>query len=268
MQKLSAIGDIQTIILDMAKAFHNTCAKYDIPYYMLYGTMLGAQRHQGFIPWDDDIDFGVPFEYYDQLLKALKEKLPVPYKLITRYDKGGAVGGYLKIVNTNTLVKENNKVSEDDNTGLFIDIFLLYNERAFKPSLRQFMIKILLMVQHFRFYRLTGISKLKTVSDKMVKFFFFWLKMPDLINFIEKHLIPSGGRYFTTYSSIYGKKDFIPSEYYGKPKRYQFEGIELYGVENSDGYLKHLYGDYMQLPPEDKRKIHLQESYILTEGEK
>jgi lipopolysaccharide cholinephosphotransferase len=265
MHKIPDIHEVQTIILDTAKVFHNTCENNNIPYYMLYGTMLGARRHQGFIPWDDDMDFGVPFEYYDQLVKALKEKLPVPYNVITRYDKGGAVGGYLKIVNTNTLIKESNKVSEDENTGLFIDIFLLYNERAFKPSLRQFVIKILLMVQHFRFYRLTGKNIVKTIADKMAKFFFSWLKMPDLINVIERHLIPSGGGYFTTYASIYGKKDFIPLEYYGKPKLYQFESMELYGVENPDKYLTHLYGNYMQLPPEEKRKIHLQEAYIFNE---
>ena len=261
-RKVSDIGELHDMLMMIARQFHTICSENHIPYYMLYGTMLGAKRHQGFIPWDDDMDFGIERRYYDQLVDALRTSLPSPYQLITRNDRGGAVGGYLKIVNTNTSIKEQNKLHDEDNTGLFIDIFLLYNEKE-RSSLRQLAIKMLLVIQHFRFYRLMTSNPVKRVVDKLIKLFFFWLKQNQIIDVIEKLLIPANlGGYFSTYSSIYGKMDIIPQQYYGKPKLYKFEDIDLYGVEDADAYLRQLYGDYMKLPPEDKRKVHMQEVYI------
>ena len=63
MEKIG-IKEIQQHLLGIAKEFDRICTKHNIPYFMLYGTMLGAVRHKGFIPWDDDMDFGVPIEYY------------------------------------------------------------------------------------------------------------------------------------------------------------------------------------------------------------
>ena len=62
------------LLLKIAKEFDQICTKYDIPYYMLGGTMLGAIRHKGFIPWDDDMDFGVPRLYYNLLIQKLENE--------------------------------------------------------------------------------------------------------------------------------------------------------------------------------------------------
>ena len=74
------IEEAHHILLDIAKAFTKVCDENNIPYYMLGGTMLGAVRHKGFIPWDDDMDFGVPREYYDLLINVLEKELPSPYR--------------------------------------------------------------------------------------------------------------------------------------------------------------------------------------------
>ena len=75
MKNLSGV-ELHSVLLEIGKAFHNICGKNNIPYFMLGGTMLGAVRHKGIIPWDDDMDFGVPREYFDKLKKALCEELP------------------------------------------------------------------------------------------------------------------------------------------------------------------------------------------------
>ena len=66
MKKTISLPECHNILLNIAIDFHNTCAKHNIPYYMLGGTQLGAVRHKGFIPWDDDMDFGVPRMYFEQ----------------------------------------------------------------------------------------------------------------------------------------------------------------------------------------------------------
>lgn len=265
MRKIDDIREIHQILIEIARVFHEICNKDNLPYYMIYGTMLGARRHKGFIPWDDDMDFAIDYRYYDRLVKILKKNLPSPYKLITRYDKGGAVGGYLKIINCETIIREDNKLYEDENTGLFVDVFLLYNASNSLLSLRNAVIKGLLVVQHFRFFKFHEMKWSKNLFEKIVKTVFGKLERHQIVDFIEKHLIANRAVCFSTYASIYGRKDIIPQQYYGKPKLYKFEDIELYGVEDADAYLRQLYGDYMKLPPEDKRKVHMQEVYILND---
>ena len=80
MTKIENVEELHKILLDIAKDFHQVCVDHNIPYYMLGGTMLGAVRHKGFIPWDDDMDFGVERKYLEKLEKIYAEKVNSPYK--------------------------------------------------------------------------------------------------------------------------------------------------------------------------------------------
>lgn len=261
MDKINSIDELHQLTLNISKEFHKVCEKHHIPYYMLYGTMLGAKRHQGFIPWDDDMDFGVKFEYYDKLVEALKEDLPERFRCVTRYDRQGAVGGFLKIEDTHTIVKEKSRLHDEDNTGVFIDVFLLYPCSGNKSWLsRSGLIKLCTLIQAYRFYSKKE-PKWQLLVSKVTKACFFWLKKPSMINFYERELVPNNGDYMSTYSSVYNLKDIIDINIYGKPQLYRFEDTYLYGVEDDDKYLHHLYGNYMQMPPEDQRRFHLSKVY-------
>ena len=76
-------------------------------------------------------------------------------------------------------------------------------------------------------------------------------------NFIENHILSKQGNYVSVYPTIYHKKDIVPSSFYGKPKLYKFEDTDFYGVEDDNRYLSYIYGDYMKLPPEDNRRVHM-----------
>ena len=84
-------------LLEIAKCFDQLCATHHIPYYMLGGTMLGAIRHRGFIPWDDDMDFGIPRPFFDQFIKIAEKELPQQYSLLTRQNSTAIPKGFIKI---------------------------------------------------------------------------------------------------------------------------------------------------------------------------
>ena len=88
--------------LALGKCFHSICEKNSIPYYMLGGSMLGAVRHKGFIPWDDDMDFGVEREYFNKLLQILNEQLPENYRLVSKDNVKGFYGGFVKLEDRQT----------------------------------------------------------------------------------------------------------------------------------------------------------------------
>ena len=84
MEKIE-VKECHKYLLQISKVFHEICARHNIPYYMIGGTMLGAIRHHGFIPWDDDMDFGVPREHYSGLMGILDKELPSEYNIISIY---------------------------------------------------------------------------------------------------------------------------------------------------------------------------------------
>ena len=264
MKKIGKIEELHGLLFNLAEAVHKISCEGKIPYYLAYGSMLGAVRHKGFIPWDDDMDIAIHFSDSKRFETLLKERLPEKYKVLTRYDNNGAPGGYLKIVDTSTIVVENS-VEEHAYTGVFLDVFFLYPCTG-KTSLfsRFFLIRCFRYIQMNRFF-MEGVSEsiASRLLRRTIKLFFARLKRHTIPDFIEKHLIPIEGDYLCAYSTIYNEKDIIPKYIYGTPRIYEFGPSRFYGVEKPDEYLKHIYGDYMKLPPVDKRRVHISEMYYL-----
>ena len=94
--KKITLAECHKELLHIATAFDQICQKHHIPYYMLGGTMLGAIRHNGFIPWDDDMDFGIPRPYFAQFITLAEQELPPKYKLITSKNSPALKKGFIK----------------------------------------------------------------------------------------------------------------------------------------------------------------------------
>lgn len=242
------IKDIQNALFDIALNFHDIMVKHKIPYYMIGGTMLGAIRHKGFIPWDDDMDFGIPRQYYDKALIILEKELPSKYRLFKATD--GAVNyDSSKIENINTIIEEIG--SNTSGRGLFIDIFPLDKcNKNWGVLSRNWWIKHLLGINIYKY------QWPKTFVEKNVAFV-VRLFPKNFFNNLAKRMIIQNGDYYINYGGFWGQKEIIPINIFGTPLLYQYEDSFLYGVEKYDDYLKLLYKDYMTLPPEDKRHIHI-----------
>ena len=112
-------------LLEMAKVFHKFCQENDIKYYMLGGTMLGAIRHKGFIPWDDDIDFIMMRKDYDKLVKIASEEFKGPYFFQCTYTDDGYYCGHGQIRNVETAAIGRSELGKKYCRGIDIDIFVL-----------------------------------------------------------------------------------------------------------------------------------------------
>lgn len=252
---------LHSILLEIGLVFHKICTKNNIPYYMLGGTMLGAVRHKGFIPWDDDMDFGIPRDYVQKFKEVCKKELPSPYVLYSSDDRNiGLDCDTMKIVNTSTLIEEINRDNKIQPMGIFIDIFPLdtTNNNWTKMS-RNKIVSFLLNYNSYKYRNVEKSSNARKLFVPIVKLLPF-----NTFRWIAYRLIQKEGDFYSNYGGYWGRRETILKSVFGKPKLYVFENIELFGVEDYDSYLKSLYNNYMELPPEDKRHIHIENMYELN----
>lgn len=263
MRQLS-IEECHVRLLNMAKEMHKICVNHNIPYYMLGGTMLGAIRHKGIIPWDDDMDFGIPRQDYERFVKYAADELPSQYKMLTPETSDYGVLGIGKISDTTTIANEIYAVKTSEKLGVNIDIFPLdYTDSNVGAFSVNWFVRRLFKFQKLIFMETQNRTFLKRMLGVVCQFVFRF-KKTTIPQFINKMMLTRNVN-VTRVANLFGawdKKEVVPVEYFGEPTLYKFSDTEFYGVQDYDSYLKMLYNDYMQLPPEEKRHIHSLDMYV------
>lgn len=252
------IKESQQILLDIAKCVDSICQKNNIPFYMLGGTMLGAIRHKGFIPWDDDMDFGVPYDKYYQLIELLEKELPSQYRCLTYENSETMLEFFVKIEDVTTLVKDVRlDIPLKQQPGLTIDIFPLVScgEAAFEtivPKVRKLYLK-----KRRVFIGSTDHSKIKNVIKKILRLVvpYSSLSLNREMKKLTDKIAP--GDYICNISSPHYWDRPLPKEYFEPIVKYPFENTEFSGITQYDKYLSELYNNYMQIPPKEKQEVHL-----------
>lgn len=245
------IDELHQILLDEIKIIHKILVENNIPYFMLGGTMLGAIRHKGFIPWDDDMDIGIPRAYFTEAINILKRDLPLCYKIRSINDCNAITTEIIKVENVETVITEISKHDLSYTLGVNIDIFPLDRAKnnLLTPLSRNRMIQ--------RLGKLNGMRLHPTTKISCVVSFILRFLDRDFIVSSRRKLFPQKGDFIMNYYGAWGFKECIPAVFFGNPQLYDFEDTQLFGVSNYDGYLSCLYGDYMKLPPEDSRHLHI-----------
>ena len=250
------IHECHRLLLDMAAILDRVCRENAIPYYMLGGTMLGAVRHGGFIPWDDDMDFGIPRDHFDRLTHLLTDALRgTPYRLNTYHNSPNKIN-YLKMVDTRTCIRG---AWETTDTGVNIDLFPLDRGPRVELLTRPFAayIYLLLFVKDYKQLDASPRRGLKRLIADTLKRLPF--RTDTLIAHIDRCILrhSTGGRErCINYFGHWRAREIFSADVFGAPVDYTFEGMTLSGVAHPDAYLAQLYGDYMQLPPPEKRVAH------------
>lgn len=250
------IKEEHEFLLELAKEFHRICCKYQISYFMLGGTMLGAVRHKGFIPWDDDMDFGVSRKEYGRLVEVLKNELPVNMKVLTM-DNASMVSGFVKMEYQRTVILDTYR---DVEIGINIDIFPLDNGASNKMStgLLFCLVNNILRLNASLFLSSKNKSFFKRKVIYILRKLCFLRKkqLICMVEFLLKRCTVENSDWMINYYGRWGKKEIMPSRFWANSVLYQFHGIKLYGIAEYDEYLTRLYGDYRQMPSLAEQKGH------------
>lgn len=252
-------------ILDILKAFIKICEEHGLTYYCCAGTAIGAVRHHGIIPWDDDIDVIMPRPDYDRLLQIAKHTDFGNYELITPYDDETYPLYFSKLANKNTTLIEDRQIPCV--IGLYVDIFPLDAtdddvEKAMR--LKDKYTKII--------NRLNAVSTHNTFGEYMallmdvkewgrfvIKTLAYFCR-PALRRHLIRQMDSMSHMYdyetaknVQVYTGSYGHREVFPKSWLGKGKEFRFEDTTVLLPENYDEYLRHFFNDYMQFPPEEQR---------------
>lgn len=267
MKKIS-VDDVKKIELDILLQFQRLCEKEGLTFFLAAGTLLGAIRHNGFIPWDDDIDVIMPRTDYEKLIEILKTHSVGKDILIQCLEFNNTEYPYAKLINKKTLVREK-YIQEKENRSIWIDVFPLdivpESELECRKKCKEISFyRMLLTISHSRPFSARNMRK---KIGKMILY-------PILRLIGSKRLackIQSKVLDFTVEESNYrmvlvwgyGMKERVSREVFAKTVEVEFEGHNFPAPIGWHEYLTSLYGDYMILPPKNERITHEFDAWII-----
>lgn len=260
---------LQLVELNMLKEFIKVCEKLKLNYYLIGGTLIGCIRHKGFIPWDDDIDVVMPRHDYQIFLEKGQEYLAKNLFIQTYKTDEEYTHNFAKIRNSNTTFIETTSKNRKINHGVYIDIFPLDNctssiflqkynnlrknlydiqiEKYYyfdNKSKRSFKGKITKLISDFMYHNLT----LKEIQEKKEKLFVKYNKKDT--------------KFYINYSGAWGMKEIWNKEDFSEKLLLEFEDTVVSVPKGYDRILKHVYGEYMKLPPKEKQITHHNTEHI------
>lgn len=266
---------LQLTELEIAKKFVAVCDEHDLRYFMLGGTFLGAVRHKGFIPWDDDMDFGLLREDYDKLLKLCADG-QVPFEAHNYFvDHNNLNYRYyfhiedrnIKVLRTFAQVEEISPVWIDvfpldgmpNGTlmRMFRKYYILWRRLTYKFSCFSYYVDIKRKGRPFIERALIKVGQIFPVE----KIFKLDREIKKMDKALRKYS-PQTSKYYVNAMSGYKFKEMFRKEVFGGGSFYEFEGQKWRGPQDYKTYLTQLYGDYMTPPPESERNQHAIEAIM------
>ena len=251
----------QMVIMD---EIHRLCVLNDIHYYTIGGTGIGIVRHHGFIPWDVDIDIGMLRKDYEKFSRVCKEQIECQFeyfdfKNVDNYTRPHAIVG----MKGTRLETSFDKYNHFRNFGIYVDILPLDNapNSKLQQRIQAMEVKVIRKLTDWKmgiiYSNNVWKARLKTIRKHMI----FWVSL-NRLNKMYDHVLR---RYETedteNVCSMAGKYlyqvECVPKSFFGNPVLMPFEDRYYYAPQKVDEYLKHIYGDYMKLPPKEEQAANL-----------
>lgn len=255
MMKKITIEEAKKIELNILSHIDNFCKNNNIEYFINYGTLIGAVRHKGFIPWDDDIDISMTRENYDKFINLYKNDKS-KYELLSLETNKHYFNNFAKIIDNTTRI-DNTRIYKSYPSGIFIDIFPV---DSFADK------KIVDICYALESFKLLSFSKRKNIiyKDNKLKDFIrgsFWLLLRPVsprffAKMIERYIkkySTKKGPYVAFLPSKFKYKEVFTKEVFSELVDMKFEHLTLPAPKNYDLILTQYYNDYMELPPEKER---------------
>ncbi|WP_296804219.1 phosphorylcholine transferase LicD [uncultured Methanobrevibacter sp.] len=255
----ATLKHLQKVQLMILKDFIKICEENKINYFVYGGTLLGTIRHEGFIPWDDDIDVIMFRKDFEKFNKIMTNKPNKKYNFFNVLNEETYHYTFARLFLKNTLYEEdwNNQVNYTQN--IYIDIFILDNvpNNSIKRFIHKWSSFILNQLTMYSLIKFDNTSKLKKIVQNAI---YYILKiLPISPNSIKLKCVKTFSKYVNEECDqvcdfpaicqmpIYNKKDWLPL------KKAKFENINVNVPNNPDSILTRIYGNYMELPPKEKR---------------
>ena len=259
-QEVTDIREIQQMELGIMEYIHETCQKIGVKYFLAYGSLIGAVRHKGFIPWDDDMDICMLREDYEKLQDYLIANPDERYEVMSYKNNLNYVYPFMKVQDNHTYLLEED-VRIDSNMGIYVDIFPVdgyENDANFKNNMTK-----LIKKRQLSCYTFKGITNTKSVLNSLIRYIsviiFYFTNTNKYVAQIEEL---AKSRKVSDYEEV----DYLIYKDMNKPVWRRewleqvttgtFEGKEFMIPKNYHEILTSDYGDYMQLPPVEQRVSH------------
>lgn len=246
----------QLRMMDILCELDRVCRKNGIPYWLDFGTLLGAERHKGFIPWDDDVDVAILAKDYKRLISCLKRDLPEKYFVESRETDKRHAQGFIKVVDKNTRVCYTQGKSSRMFQGVNVDIFPLERGNNRVKNLVDFCVG--------RLYRRLSRDLGGNISYIIARI--LWIPVCLLVALIrycfkllagDKLIYSYGVEIYCTKWLNHSLREIFPL------KEIEFEGYRFFAPFNTESYLTRAYNNYMEIPPVEKRRSHYIEIEII-----
>lgn len=276
MSQDSKRTEVQEIIWNIMKDLKPILEDCQFPYFMLGGTLLGAIRHKGFIPWDDDIDIGIPREEYEEFVNDIQEMLPEHLKLQTYWDESPHHYYFSRIVDTRYELERKGSLKER-NENVWIDIFPL--DGMPNNSLVRRIHMYRLLYARFRYHIATfdkvNLHRPNRPFYERVAIFLIRIsgignhsdarKWLDKIDALLVKYPPEESDWIVNFMGQYIFKEMFPKKWYGEGTAYPFEDSTMIGPDQYDRVLTQQYGAYMTPPDDQDKNAH---DAVLVENQK
>ena len=256
LEGATALRQCQLTQLFLLEVFAEICEKHNLKYFLDAGTLIGAMRHKGFIPWDDDLDVGMPVKDYKKFLKIAERELPDGILLQTPKKYPGVPVPYAKLRDRHSFYCESNSVAQLP-CGIFMDIFPFVKYPGLPVSITGAIGKWCyyswISEQVYRTRQngsIAGIflSGVKALAWRVI--YLFSKGVFALMTLCSKHVLKYPPEIGWWDYPGFEEKDIFPL------KKREFEGRMFFTPCDSDKFLTVRYGDWRTLPPESKRRIH------------
>lgn len=263
------LAKLQKLELELLRDFADLCEKHQIDYFGVGGTAIGAVRHGGFIPWDDDIDVGLTRENYEKFLEVAQREFCDKYKVVNAETEPNYPLMSSRWIIKGSKFKEECFKDLDIDLGIFLDLYCFDNVADEERKMRRqgwsawFWGKLLILrfigrpVLYFGGWKAKVVTGISILAHGFLKLFHvspgFLYRQAKKTASKYRDVDTKRVAYFfdpKPFTSILEKEDIIPTKFM------EYDGLQIRFPARTEHYLKKRYGDYMTLPPEDKRHNH------------
>lgn len=252
------LNELKKIQVDILKDIHTFCQSANLKYSLSFGTLIGAVRHKGYIPWDDDVDIMMPRKDYDIFIRSFKSEncMVIDHEINKSY-----IIPFAKVYDKRTSLIEN--VRFQANTGVYVDVFPIDTIPNSVKDINSLYKRKRLLYNIYKYKISKGLPNwniLKKTALKIIQLFLSPITFNQLLKVNERNTLKyqndSNSKAGEAISFDSVKSGIINKDVFDDYMLVDFEGEKFYSIKKYDEFLCSVYGDYMILPPIDKRVTH------------